>query len=86
MLDLCHVLSLLQGVGRGISSGIERSRTGWSKHKPRDVGQGRGRREGSQDKMLGLCLICKMNTSPKHHQSTWLVNQATVHSSLSTNA
>lgn len=32
MLDLCHVLSLLQGIGRGISSGIERSRAGSSKY------------------------------------------------------
>lgn len=64
-LDLCHVLSLLPGVGRGINSQIERSRTGCSKHKPR-LG---GRREENQDNLLGLSLICKMNTNPKHQQS-----------------
>lgn len=78
-LDLCHVLSLLPGVGRGINSQIERSRTGWSKHKPR-LG---GRREENQDNLLGLSLIHKMNMNPKHQQSTWLMNQETEHNSLS---
>lgn len=52
-LIFCHGLSWLQGVGRGISSGIERSRAGGSKHNPRYNSRGR-RREGNQDKLLGL--------------------------------